>query len=101
MTLKSFISVFLWIAFIASPTLVSAKTNNSTTIKISIVIPERAEDQKCVVGFKNSLNKQFTTMQNSGCRYDSKKLLQIAYQQATKKLKRNSQGFVTVVVTAP
>ena len=101
MALKFLISVFLWIAFIASPTLVSAETSNSTTIGISIVIPERTEDQKCVVGFKNSLNKQFTPMQNSGCRYNSKKLLQIAYQKATRKFNQNSQGFVTVVITAP
>ncbi len=90
--------MFLCSAFIFSPTLVCANTSNSTTINISIVVPERAEDQKCVVGFENSLNKKFIPIQNSGCRYNSKALLQTAYQQTTKK---NSQGFVTVMITAP
>ncbi len=80
------------------PALVYASTSNSTTIGISVIIPERAENQKCTVGFENSLDNEFTAMQNSGCLYNSGKLLQTAYQQATKI---NSQGFVTVVVTAP
>ncbi len=101
MTLKSFLSVFLWIVFITNPTLASANTSNSTTLNISIIVPERAEDQKCVVGFENSLNQQFTSMKNSGCQYNSKKLLEVAYQQATKNTKENTKGFVTVIITAP
>ena len=100
--LKSLISGFLGIAFIASTTLVSANINNqlsdSTTIGISVVVYERAEDQQCVVGFRSETNRNLTDLQNKGCQYDSATLLRTAYQQATK---RNSQGFVTVVITAP
>ncbi len=103
MAQKFFTSVFLGIVFITSSTLAHANTSNSTTIGISVVVPERAEDQKCVVGFENSMNNKFIPMQNSGCRYNSNTLLQAAYQQATNSTQqnKNSQGFVTVVITAP
>lgn len=97
MLLKVFTSVFLGLACIASQTLVYANVSNSTTIGISIVVPERPQDQKCVVGFK-STNNEFTPLKSSGCSYNSNKLLQAAYQKATSV---NSQGFVTVVITAP
>jgi hypothetical protein len=100
---KFFTSVFLGIVFITSSTLAHANTSNSTTIGISVIVPERAEDQQCVVGFESNMDNNFTPMQNSGCRYNSKTLLQTAYQQATKSTQqnKNSQGFVTVVITAP
>ena len=95
--LKALTSLLL-IGILFIPALAQAKATNTATIGISVVIPERAENQKCTVGFENSLNNQFIAMQNSGCLYNSKKLLQTAHQQATKT---NSQGFVTVVITAP
>jgi hypothetical protein len=82
---KLFTSIFLGIVFITSATLAHANTSNSTTIGISVVVPERAEDQKCVVGFENSMNNKFIPMRNSGCRYNSKSLLQTAYKQASTK----------------
>jgi len=89
---------------IAIPTLVSANTSNSATISIGVVVPERAENQRCTIGFENSYNDHFTPLQNTGCLYNSNALLQTAYQQASKNshaTHTNSQGFVTVVVTAP
>ncbi len=100
MALKIFISGFLWIVFIVSPTLANAQTNN-TTIGISVVVSERAENQQCVVGFENSLDNKLTPMQTSGCHYDSEALMQTAYQQITKHTKNYSHSFVTVVITAP
>ena len=98
MLLKIFLSVFLGIAIFASPTHVYANTSNSTAISINIVIPERAEDQNCVVGFKSNAKNTFTPLKSAGCHYDSKILLQTAYRQASTL---NTQGFATVVVTAP
>ena len=98
MALKTFLSVFLCLAFIASPTLVSAKSSNSATIGISVVVPERAEDQKCVIGFESSIDNSFTLLNNTGCQYNSQQLLQIAHQQASSL---NTQGFATVIITAP
>ena len=98
MFLKIFTRLFLGIVFFASPLLVYANTSNSSTIGISVVVPERAEDQKCVIGFQNSIDNSFTHLNSLGCRYDSRKLLQTAYQQASSL---NKQGFATVVITAP
>lgn len=96
MALKVLISVFLGVAFFASTTLVHANLSESTTIGISVVVPEHAEDQKCVIGFEN--NNQFTALQNTGCHYNTHKLMQTAYQKATVL---NTQGFVTVIITVP
>ena len=101
MAFKILLSGFLWVALIASPTLASAKVSQSSTISISIIVPERAKDQKCVVSFEDSFNKQSISIQSSGCQYDSKKLLQTAYKQAMKHVRKNSQGFITVLITAP
>ena len=98
MVFRLFLSLFLWVAFFASPEIASAKTSNSAVIRIRVIVPERAENQKCIIGFNNSIDNTFISMQNSGCRYNSKALLQTAYQQVMKK---NSQGFITVVITAP
>ncbi len=95
MLVKFFTNVFLGLACIAaSQTLVYA---NIGTISIGVVVPERAQDQKCVVGFTSNTHK-FTSLKSSGCSYNSTKLMQTAYQKATSV---NNQGFVTVVITAP
>lgn len=98
MFFRSLVSLLLGLIFIISSVFVRANNSDSTTIGISVVVPERAENQKCTIGFENSLDGNITAMQSSGCHFNSKKLLQTAYQQATKK---NSQGFVTVLITAP
>jgi hypothetical protein len=94
--LKAFTSLLL-LGIVSITALATAKTSNSSTIGISVIVPERAESQQCVIGFKNS-QSGLTPLQHSGCQYDSDKLLNVAYHQASKI---NSQGFVTVVVTAP
>jgi len=66
--LKRSISAFLWIACFASSTLTYANSD-STTIGISVVVPERTEDQKCTIGFENSHDNQLITLQHSGCSY--------------------------------
>ena len=100
---KTFTSLFFWIAIIASPTLVCADTSNSTSIGISVVVPERVKNQNCTIGFENTNNDKFVSLQHSGCQYDSNKLLKMAYQQAinNKSMQKNSQGFVTVVISTP
>jgi hypothetical protein len=85
------------VCIVTIQTLVYANTNNTTSISIGVVVPERAQNQKCVVGFKSN-TRNFTPLESSGCHYNSAKLLQVAYQKATSV---NSQGFVTVVVIAP
>ena len=102
MFLRTFTRLILGLAFIVSFGLVHANTGDSTTISINVVVPERAENQKCTIGFENSLNDRFVALQHSGCQYQTNKLMQHAYQQVSKqKTLLNSQGIVTVVVTAP
>jgi len=100
--LKVFISTIGLTGLILFPSLSSAAATNSANFSISVVVPERIEDQQCNIGFQTDENVKLVPLQHSSCLYDSKIILQAASQLASnRKITLNTQGFVTVVVTAP
>lgn len=102
MNLNLFMSVISLTGFVIFPSPSNAAATNSSSFSISVVVPERLEDQRCQIGLQTDDTVKSVPLQNSSCRYDSKKILQAASQLASdRKITLNTQGLVTVIVTAP